>query len=314
MTTSSFRKIKLRLDQFDSLRPVLIKDVITYEVTSIEEVSIVLEVTEGLTLQKITGEELELAEKIYVVIDTVDQDTFGHWIFESAIWIPEIKRLYPTLVHKIEFSLINRKKYKEDFLLYLGVRYTYYPSPRNITIICPPFTSLTSHRYLSRYLILLDSFHRHLEEISFSPIKTNDNLLLPRQTKESLSQRDVDTRSLEEVFKSNSKEAKIFISNESTNFSDQVLIVRGSRSIFVTDGSAFLVNGFLAINSNIIVLGTTLVRTQSMLYEKVAAILDVIEKGNNVVFVNNAENKFEFESIKSFYFNEIFFRNRWNRI
>jgi hypothetical protein len=314
MTPSSLKKISLALDNFHALRPLLIKDVVSYEHTALEEVTVVFESTEPFKFQK--EEDLELTDKIYIAIDSGGQDAFAHWVFESAIWIPEIKRQYPAFVHKMEFLLLNKKKYKEDFLEHLGVRYTYNPTQNNITIICPPYTSLNSHRYLSRYCLLIDSFHRYLEEISYFSVKTINNLLLPRQKKENLkaNDRSVDTSNIEEVFNRSPTEALTYNTDESINFSVQVQTIRQARTIFVTDGSAFLVNGFIAKSSTIVVLGASLVPNQSLMYEKMAAICSLIEKNNDVVFIQNVENKFEFETIKSFCYNEIIFRKRWSCI
>ena len=72
--------------------------------------------------------------------------------------------------------------------------------------------------------MLIDSFHRYLEEISFFAVKTINNLLLPRQKKENLkaNDRSVDTSNIEEVFNRSPTEAITYNTDESINFSVQV--------------------------------------------------------------------------------------------
>lgn len=51
----------------------------------------------------------------YLIIDTKDYDAFGHWVFESAIYIPfyiKLKEIYPN----IKIHLKSKKKFKDIFL------------------------------------------------------------------------------------------------------------------------------------------------------------------------------------------------------
>ena len=66
----------------------------------------------------------------------------------------------------------------------------------------------------------------------------------------------------------------------------------------VADGSAFLVNAFLAKNSVVIVLGDALVPNQRRAQEKLRIICELIEHNNAIMYVNSPSNIFTRDCVK----------------
>jgi hypothetical protein len=303
----NLRKVNLKPENFIDFKPLLIRNVLGYELPSLDEISAIFSFEGDFRFQ--TLNDLEEVEKIYVIIDTKGQDAFGHWFFESAIWVPEILKLYSKYVDKIEFLLLNKKKYKEDVLNFFNVRHSYTAILPNITITCPPITSLNLNDHTLRYSNLLKNFLQAIEKSQLNIEKIYEHLLMPRQKKENLqvNDRHVDTENIELFFNAEDENFKIFNSDQSPSFDEQLKLVRSSKTLYVTDGSAFLVNGFIARNSILVVLGSSLVPNQSTKFEKMALITQVIESFNSVVFITSSDNKFTSEMVKLFLYSHVKF-------
>jgi hypothetical protein len=294
------KKIILKSENFPYLKPLLIGNVLSYSFPLLDEIVPVFSCPEDFQFQSV--EDLASAEKIYVAIDTQGQDAFGHWFFESAIWVPEIIKSFSEYRDKIEFLLLSKKKYKEDVLDYLGVTYTYTAELPNICIVCPPVTSLNLNQHSLWYSRLLEKFIYHFESLGANREKTLDYLLMPRQQRENLqvNERRIDTQEIEAYFSASEGNHKIFNSDQSPGFDEQCRFVRSARTLFVIDGSAFLVNGFIARNSTLVVLGSSLVPSQATRFEKISLITRLIESFNSVVFISSSINTFTYEMVRPF--------------
>jgi hypothetical protein len=110
----------------------------------------------------------------------------------------------------------------------------------------------------------------------------------------------VNTSDIEVKFSTRAPEALVFYSEQSDLFKEQFDIVLSSKNIFVPDGSAFLVNGFISRGATIVVLGSTLVPYQCQKYEKMKLIYLKIEETNSILFVTCHDNVFKFEKIRPF--------------
>lgn len=232
--------------------------------------------------------------QIYIGIDTVHHDAFGHWFFESAIWLPKVKAILDAHPNSKIYSMGSRG-YKTQILEYFGIPpdrvITEFSDKNNVCIFVNPCTSindLTEH----------DKFKEMLVEFSgqFHQTKVNKEinyLLMPRQKKGNYkaNDREVDTDDLE-TYLMGIKGSKIFSTENSTAFNDQVHTVQSSQTLLVADGSAFLVNAFLAKNSVVIVLGDALVPNQRRVQEKLRILCEHIEHNNAVMYVHSPSNIF----------------------
>lgn len=239
--------------------------------------------------------------QIYIILDTQFHEAFGHWFFESAIWIPKIRGIlnaYPNA--KIHLKEI--KGYKSQILEFFDI-----PSDRlstqiregnNVCIFVDPCTAINDLTEHNKFTVMLKDFAK---EFYAKPVKkTISYLLMPRQKKDNYASNDrkVGSDDLEDYL-NKIPNSHIFNTDFSPAFSDQIDVVQNSKHILVTDGSPFLVNAFIAQHSVIIVLGDSLVPNQRKYIEKISIICEFIEHNNAVSYVHSPDNIFTRECISS---------------
>lgn len=232
--------------------------------------------------------------QIYIAIDTVHHDAFGHWFFESAIWLPKVKAILDAHPNSKIYSMGSRG-YKTQILEYFGIPpdrvITEFSEKNNVCIFVNPCTSINNLTEHDKFKEMLVEFSEHFHQTKVS--KEIDYLLMPRQKtgNYTANNRDVNTDDLESYL-NNIPRSKIFNTNVSPTFSDQIEAVQASKHLLVTDGSASSVNGFLAKNSVIFVLGDALIPNQRQIQAKVRIICEFIEHNNAVMFIHSESNVF----------------------
>jgi hypothetical protein len=240
--------------------------------------------------------------QIYIVIDTKFHDAFGHWFFECAIWIEKIKFIldkYPDA----KILLASKKGFKIQILDFYGISPSQTATEievKNYTVFLRPCTALNDlvdHEYFSN---LLNDFSIKFNELAKATNFSNDILLMPRQKVENFvfNDRQIDTSDLE-ILIAELENSLIFNTDYSPNFLHQIKEIQSSKIILLVDGSAFLVNGFLARNSVIIVLGDNLVPEQRKIYSKKQLICNHIERNNAVMYINSPNNVFSRSCIEN---------------
>lgn len=231
---------------------------------------------------------------IYIILDTQFHEAFGHWFFESAIWIPKIKNIldkYPN--SKIHLKEI--KGYKKQILEFFNISLdrvtTKIEDQHNACVFVNPCTAINELTEHGKFKSMLQDFSQEFQmgitnkSISF--------LLMPRQKKDNYVSNDREVGSDDlEIYLSTIPNSKIFNTDLSSAFSDQIQTVQGSKYILVTDGSPYLVNAFIARNSVIIVLGDNLVPVQRKTIEKINILCEHIERHNAVSYVHSPNNIF----------------------
>ena len=231
---------------------------------------------------------------IYIAIDTKFHDSFGHWFFESAIWIPRVK-FFLYKFPSAKLHLKECKGYKTQILNYFGISedrvVTKILERNNLCIFTNPCTSLNDSRENKKFKELLCDFSNAFHKRNV--VKSIDCLLMPRQKKGNYisNDRQVNTDDLELYLKT-IPNTEIFNAENYPEFSEQVSKVQTSKYLVVTDGSAFTVNAFLAKNSVVFVLGDKLVPNQRHLQEKMRIICEFIEHNNAVMYIHSDNNIF----------------------
>lgn len=252
-----------------------------------------------------TASLFNVSAPIYIVIDTKFHDSFGHWFFESAVWIPKIKEIldqFPTAKIHLKAS----KGYKTQILSYFDIsqdRLTVdLEANLNCCVFFNPCTSLNDSRENVRFKALLDDFSKKIHQYTQS--KTIKYLLMPRQKKGNYASNDrhVNTDDLELVL-GEMYDCEIFNSDASPTFGGQISKVQSSKHLIVADGSAFMVNAFLAQNSVVFVLGDALVPNQRQIQEKTRIICEHIERNNAVMYISSPNNVFTRESLEQWFNN-----------
>jgi hypothetical protein len=300
--SSNFNSIELTKDSFQNgVNFIPIKNIIGYTYENFDRWKIVVN---NLNSYFVTSDEIYNTDStIYFTLDTSAHDAFAHWVFESAVWIPELLKLKQQ-IKNFKVLIQYEKIYKRQFLEHFNIDFDINPNLENGVILFPnPITSLNNPCVDTLYINLLENFH-HLflnsinnqsDTINFekSEIRNINVLILPRQKKENLraNDREVDSSDIEKYLIDHNL-GSIFETDQSPNLQTQIQSIRAAKYLIVPDGSAFLVNGFLIVNTSIIVLGAAFVPNQMKIYKKLDFIYSKIIQYNHVVFINNSTNVF----------------------
>jgi hypothetical protein len=194
-------------------------------------------------------------------IDGKADEPFGHWVFESGIFLPlyhRLKKQYPLL----RLLSMNSKKYKQIF--YNGFRLNQEDISSEVektnTVIFVQWNSLGDHSIPRRYEFLnhAQSFYESLVTPKEKIKKSIDILYLPRGTKENYKSNDRHIPAQDTLLRSicsHFPSTVIYNTDETTNVCEQIHLVRSSKILLLDYGSSLLVNGFFAEDCLIVVLG-----------------------------------------------------------
>lgn len=231
---------------------------------------------------------------IYFAAETLYNDAFSHWVFETAIYLPLFKKLkvqYPDL----KLYLKNMRQYKILFCKYFGIEpedivYTfdtslqskcYFPSPisaLNDTCLNPKYVD-----YLNRFMdCFLDAENKEIYSVN----------IMPRQIKENYKGNDRSISFDVIIELTNTISNRIITMTDSIdNLQSQIDVVRCSKVNVFTDGSPFLVNGMFSHNKHIIVSGQMCTDSQSINYLKLRYIRQkIINQNKSVSFIHGQED------------------------
>jgi hypothetical protein len=266
----------------DNYKFVLIQNVIHYELHNFDSYSI-------------SYEENHIdQEEVFFILDFTCSDSIFHWIAECSIYFDlfhQLRKQYPTIkmIFKIERSYHESigkyfDIYPNDYLYHL-------PDKPNNCIFTLPISPLNETSINNDYILyskyLIHTFSQKYFE------KTNDILILPRQKKDNYKGNDRVCDCIDII--QNLQNAIVIHTDIMTDFSEQVRYLQTSKTIIVSDGSPFLLNGLIAKNSTVIVLGH-MVLHQTTIYSKLKYYVDLIKEQNNVIFANSEK----FEDIKDY--------------
>jgi hypothetical protein len=248
--------------------------------------------------------ESRTTENVYLIIDTMFHEAFVHWVVESAIYLPLFKKLkgqYPTL--KLHLSCY--KKYKLFFIKHFGILESdivYTLPTENMCIFPSPISALNantiSDEFKRQFTGLYTSFHTHKN-------KSVNILLMPRSKVENYAGNDrfIDTIDIETKI-SAMDTCAVFYTDTINSLQQQIDTIASSKNIIVPDGSAFLVNGLFAQDSNLIVMGD-FTKSQTQSYIKMKYIYDTIASKNTIhyiPFIHGAfhNSTFRYEDIQKY--------------
>jgi len=239
----------------------------------------------------------------YLIIDTLYNDAFIHWAYESAIYLllfKELKQLYP----KIRLHLKTQKQYKrmmcehfkidsDDVVLEL--------SPNNTCIFPLPISSLNTHTICDDYKEQLNAFCNYIRSsASNGGDKTVRILLMPRQTKENFvgNNRVYNTEDIS-IKVAEMPDSVILNTDNIKSLQEQIDLVNSSKNIILTAGSAYFFNGMISNSANITVLGATHHEQQIRRYIKMAYSDSIVRMRNTVNNVSNSKS-FLYDNIKGY--------------
>jgi hypothetical protein len=218
------------------------------------------------------------------IIDTGFIPAFGHWVYESVIYIPTYKRLkekYPTL----KLMVGQFKPYKELYTRYYGIESSdilYEIIPGSTCLIPSPICCLSRKDISNEHRLLLDGLAP-----PYIPCTKDGFTFFPRQETynyEGNNDKVIGFDSIIHFMERTGIPYSVYHTTAVRDLSDQIEKIQKSRVIIIPDGSAFLVNGIYATNSIIYVVGRLCSKDQAMIYPQIAHILQRIESKNTLYF------------------------------
>lgn len=233
----------------------------------------------------------------YLILDFTFSGALFHWIAECAIYFKlflKFKEQYPY----IKMVFLTERGYHKTIGDYFNIKendYVYSLPENNNCIFTLPISALNDNYINEDYKLYANDF---IKNINGNIDKTIELLILPRQKKENYNHR---INNCDDII-NNLKNAIILNTDYITDFNIQIQTIKSSKIIIVTDGSSFLLNGLIAKNSKIIVLGDVVIG-QSIQQPKLKYYLDLIKENNEVIFIPYSNggfynNKFLYDDIK----------------
>lgn len=242
----------------------------------------------------------------FLLFETCFDSAFGHWVYESAIFLPLYKKIKEQFHDKKIKILVKKnpaRKYKKLFFDALDIteediyyidnkiinsdNVCYDIIPINNYCITSVNYCLTNKTYsnddMNKYKSLLLNFKTHvLSNINFDSNKKIQNLFLPRNKVENYVPND---RKINYVKIYKILETKQYIeydTAETNKLCDQIQLVLSSENIYLDYGSSFYVNGFFCKNSTIYVINYD--NNQFVTYPLFYLIYKImIEEKNNII-------------------------------
>lgn len=225
--------------------------------------------------------------RFYFAIDTHAHDAFGHWIFESAIYLPLfniLKERHPT----IKLLLREPKMYKRIFCKYMGISeddivYSITTTTDASVYYFPsPISALNQVEITEDYIHHVDRFWSlfRRERTGHCPLA-----VLPRQQRENYAGNDRIVPFSEIINYANTvPNSRIVHTDTIEDLSVQIQAIVDSDIIVVTDGSPFLVNGMFSYDKDIVISGQSCTIGQGYRFKKMAYIIRKIAAQNKSVF------------------------------
>jgi len=247
---------------------------------------------------------IEQPNMTYFILDSHFDDAFGHWAFESAIYLPlfiKLKERFPTM----KLLLKEKRTYKSLFCSFFNIKeediaYTI-DSPVNTCIFPSPINALNCQQISEEYTEQLKRFYLHF--IEYKSIQTDTILVMPRQKKENYptNNRICDMNAIISYLETKNREIKhtVFHTDTVTNLIDQINIVSSAKSIIVSDGSALSVNAMFAREANIYILGN-ITPGQACVFAKVNKIIEFSKtlSKNTHTYFNSDKDIIEYIKVK----------------
>jgi hypothetical protein len=243
---------------------------------------------------------------IFFLFEVPFHEAFGHWVFESAVFLPFVQDFISYDNFFILVNKNNERKYKKSFFKFFNisdknihfidntethtndVSYRNIPN-NNISIVCRNFIlnqvqHSLNNNLIAHFTFLVINFYEIIRK-DINCVKQIENLFLPRSKTENYlpNDRKIIYDSLYALL--TDKEYVCYDTQETDNFIEQVIILQKSKNIYTYWGSSYFVNGFFSKDSNIYIAmnNTNYSCDNSFLLCKI--IKNIIEKNNNIFLV-----------------------------
>lgn len=262
----------ININKYDIYKVFSINNIATYEYTNFNSWTITTHNNNNIN-----------NNIVYLFIDTLYNDAFSHWVYESAIYLPLfkiLKEIYPS----IKLVLKYKKKFKLLFLKYFDIDigdviYDIDVSSQTLCLFPSPISALNNVECSLEFQTHVDKFWDYFKYTDIS--NTYLINLMPRQLKENFIYNDRKIN-IDNIIKfiETLPNSKITNTDEFNDLNEQINLIRKSYITILTDGSPLLVNGMFCYNKYLYVAGNLCTTEQSNTYSKLAYIISKIKKQN----------------------------------
>ena len=211
----------------------------------------------------------------FLLFETCFDSAFGHWVFESAVFLPLYKKIKEQFSDKSIKILVKQnpgRKYKKLFFDALDIKeediyfmdnkivhsnnvcYDNIPI-NNYCISCDNYcinNTNYSNADISKYKIILLQFHQYiLSNVNIDYNKKIKFLFLPRNNVENYAPNDrkINYSSVYKLLEN--KQYIEYNTFETNKLKEQIQLLLSSENIYLDFGASFHVNGFFCKNSTI---------------------------------------------------------------
>lgn len=198
-------------------------------------------------------------DQTYFCVDTIYNETWPHWVDESAIYLllfHKLRKFYPNLkLYSIKRKIFKYAMYKAFDIAESDIVYTI-ENTRN-KFIFPQYISLADHTHPFLFMKHMSNFYKYIVSKCPHKEKDIDLLYLPRGSKENSKGTDRVVPMQKDLLEilAHVTNVVIYHTDETQNMIDQWDLVRRAKTILLNEGGNHGINGFFAQNSKIVVLG-----------------------------------------------------------
>jgi capsular polysaccharide biosynthesis protein len=236
---------------------------------------------------ELSGSGGSFEKKHYFAIDLVHHDAFGHWVYESAVYLPLFRRLQ-ELYPGIQLLLKGKKRYKTMFLQFFNideadVSYSIDGNFFNLCLFPSLITSLNDNMFFTEDYKRISMIFMHIFRDYDTPasIVSYDRVIMPRQTLENYKNNDRKYPIMYDIIEKYKANSLVINTDELTDLTEQIRMVRSAPVVMLTDGSPFLVNILFCRNQSIYVVDN-ITENQNARFFKFRFIVDTICNMNSI--------------------------------
>ena len=241
----------------------------------------------------ISNEDTSVPSFFY--FDGIYSDTFGHWVFESALSLHlwrELKALYPSL--KIYTTL--KRSYKDCVYraFDIGESDVVYSLPQENRVLFTTYMTFFDNTmdHTKKYDVFCNGFHKAMTESRIVE-KDISVLYLPRGSLENYKGNDrvIENQKEIESLVQGYPNSCIYYTDQTNDMRNQTDIVRRAKIVICDYGSNFTFNSFFCENSTILVLG----EDQAHTYFAMGRIIykSMLDRKNQVVFLPREASSYD---------------------
>ena len=232
-------------------------------------------------------------EQYYFCIEHLHDEAFGHWVYESSIFLVifyKLKVLYPNIKILNYLAKRNFKKCIYNSFTIKDDEIIYNIENKNNCIIFQRYTTHHDGNLKEVYQNYLEKFYNYLINKSNINNKDINILYLPRGNIENYKGNDrviTNQNNIIELVKTY-ENTLIYNTDNTKNIIDQINLINRTKTIIVDYGASFFVNGFFIKDAHIIVLGTNIVHEY---FPACVIIYELIKsKNKSITFIPTVDN------------------------